>query len=302
MERSLRRTPSPVALVLAATVSVQFGGALAATLIPRVGVLVSVALRLGLALLFMLAVARPRIAGHTRRDWLVAALFGLALAAMNASFYGSLARLPIGVAVTIEFVGPLLLAAVLSRRPLDGLAVAAAASGIVLISGIGRLAWHDLDLVGVGLALTAGACWAAYIVLSGRVGARFPRLEGLTWAMVIATVIVAPFGIAQAGTALLDGDALLRGAGIALLSSVVPYSLELLARRRIESRVFGVLMSLEPAVAAVAGFLLLHQRLTWLQLAGMSLVVAASVVVAWRPPRRQAAAGGGRTARFDGVA
>lgn len=283
MRRSLRSSPPPVALVLAAIVSVQFGGALAATLIPLVGVLGSVALRLALALLVMLVIARPRLRGHTRGDWLAVVLFGTALAAMNASFYGSLARLPIGVAVTIEFIGPLLLAAALSRRLADGLAVIAAAAGIVLISGIGHLPLGDLDLLGVGLALVAGACWAAYIVLSGRVGARFPRLEGLTWAMVVATVLVAPFGIAQAGTALLDGDAVLRGVGIALLSSVVPYSLELLARRRIESRVFGVLMSLEPAVAALAGFLLLHQRLTGLQLAGMSLVVAASIVVASRP-------------------
>ncbi|MBK7723375.1 MAG: EamA family transporter [Austwickia sp.] len=283
MRRSLRSSPPPVVLVLAAIVSVQFGGALAATLIPLVGVLGSVALRLALALLVMLVIARPRLRGHTRGDWLAVVLFGAALAAMNASFYGSLARLPIGVAVTIEFIGPLLLAAALSRRLADGLAVVAAAAGIVLISGIGHVPLGDLDLLGVGLALVAGACWAAYIVLSGRVGARFPRLEGLTWAMVVATVLVAPFGIAQAGTALLDGDAVLRGVGIALLSSVVPYSLELLARRRIESRVFGVLMSLEPAVAALAGFLLLHQRLTGLQLAGMSLVVAASVVVASRP-------------------
>lgn len=285
--------------MLAAIVSVQFGGALAATLIPLVGVLGSVALRLGLALLVMLAIARPRVRGHTRGDWLVAVLFGAALAAMNASFYGSLARLPIGVAVTIEFIGPLLLAAALSRRLSDGLAVLAAAAGIVLISGIGHLAWHDLDLIGVGLALVAGACWAAYIVLSGRVGARFPRLEGLTWAMVVATVLVAPFGIAQAGASLLGNDVLLRGAGIALLSSVVPYSLELLARRRIESRVFGVLMSLEPAVAALAGFLLLHQWLTGPQLAGMSLVVAASVVVAWRPAPVRAR---NRSPRPDGVA
>lgn len=273
----------PVALVLAAIVSVQFGGALAATLIPQVGVLGSVTLRLGLALLVMMALARPRVAGRNRADWATAAVFGLALAGMNAAFYGSLARLPIGVAVTIEFVGPLLLSTALSRRARDGLAVLAAALGIVFISGIGHLAWQDLDLVGVGLALVAGALWAAYIVLSGRVGARFPRLEGLTWAILVATIVVAPFGIAQAGTALIDGDVVLRGTGVALLSSVVPYSLELLARRRIASRVFGVLMSLEPAAAALAGFLLLRQWLTGLQLVGVSLVVCASVVVAWRP-------------------
>ncbi len=268
--------------MLAAIVSVQFGGALAATLIPRIGVLGSVTLRLGLALMVMLVIARPRAAGHSRSDWLVTVLFGLALAGMNAAFYGSLARLPIGVAVTIEFVGPLLLAVVLSRRLVDVLAVGAAALGIVLISGVGRVAWDDLDLLGVGLALTAGALWASYIVLSGRVGARFPQLEGLTWAMAVATVVVAPFGIASSGTALLDGQVLLVGAAIALLSSVVPYSLELLARRRIESRVFGVLMSLEPAAAALAGLLVLRQWLTGPQLAGMGLVVAASVAVSWR--------------------
>lgn len=269
--------------MLAAIVSVQFGGALAATLIPLVGVLGSVTLRLGLALLMMVALTRPKVTGHTRRDWMTATLFGLTLAGMNAAFYGSLARLPIGVAVTIEFVGPLLLAAILSRRALDGLAVVAAALGVVLTSGIGRAAWPELDLVGIGLALVAGGLWAAYIVLSGRVGARFPRLEGLTWALVVATVVVAPIGLMHAGSAVMTGDVLLLGLGVALLSSVVPYSLELLARRRIASRVFGVLMSLEPAVAALAGFLVLRQRLTGLQLAGMSLVVAASVVVAGVP-------------------
>lgn len=276
---------NPVAFVLASIVSVQFGGALAATLIPLVGVLGSVTLRLVVAMVILLAVARPRITGHRLDDWVVVGLFGVALAAMNVAFYASLARLPIGVAVTIEFLGPLILAATLSRRAVHGLAVLTAASGVVLISGLGRVSWRELDLVGVGLALTAGAMWAAYIVLSSRTGARFARLEGLTWAIVVATVIVAPIGIATAGPALIEPEALLRGAGIAVLSTVLPYSLELLALRRMDARVFGVLLSLEPAVAALAGFLVLQQRLAVLQLVGMALVVAASAVVAQRPTR-----------------
>lgn len=274
------RRPRPVVLVLAAIVSVQFGGALAATLIPLVGVVGSVTLRLTLALVALLLMARPRVSGHSRRDWLLVILFGLSLAGMNLAFYGSLARLPIGVAVTIEFAGPLALAAALSRRARDGCAVLAAATGILLISGIiGHGSWAALDLLGIGLALTAGACWAGYIVLSGRVGGRFPRLEGLTLAMLVATVVVSPAGVALAGPTLIESEALSRGVGIALLSTVIPYSLEMLALRRLSSRVFGVLMSLEPAVAAGAGLIVLGQRLTGLQLAGMTLVVTASILV-----------------------
>ncbi len=273
-----RRVPAPL-LVLTAIVSVQFGGALAATLIPLVGAAGSVALRLVLAAAVLLAVARPRLRGRTRADWLTVCAFALVLGLMNLAFYSSLALLPLGVAVTIEFVGPLVLATVLSRRLRDLVAVAGAALGVVLISGALTVPWDQLEVTGILLALTAGACWAAYILLSARTGTRFAQLDGLAIAMAIAALVVAPLGLATAGSALLSWDALWRGAGIALLSSVLPYSLELIALRRLSARVFGVLLSLEPAVAAVAGLVVLGQRLTPPQLVGLACVMAASALV-----------------------
>lgn len=278
--------PAPL-LVLAAVVSVQFGGALAATLVPEIGAAGSVTLRLLFAALVLGAVARPRLRGHTRSAWLTVVLFGLALGLMNLSFYASLARLPIGVAVTIEFLGPLTLATVLSRRLVDVLAVVAAGAGVTLISQALTVPLADLDWVGLGLAATAGACWAAYIILSRRTGAAFASLDGLALAMVVALVAVAPFGL---GTVpLWSGEVVAKGLGIALLSSVLPYSLELLALRRLSPRVFGILLSLEPAAAALAGWLVLGQSLTGHQLTGMALVVAASAVVMGAGRRRQPA-------------
>jgi inner membrane transporter RhtA len=274
--RGITRVPPPV-LVLLAVLSVQFGGALAATLVPVIGAAGSVTLRLLIGTVILVIVARPRLRGHDRSAWVTVVLFGLALGAMNWSFYASLGRLPIGVAVTIEFIGPLLLTVVLSRRLVDVLAVLCAGGGVLLISQALSVPFADLDLLGLGLAAVAGACWAAYIVLSKRTGAAFSQLDGLALALVVASAVVTPFGLLSAPQ--WTGEVLLKGLGIAVLSSVLPYSLELLALRRLSSRVFGVLLSLEPAVAALAGLLVLHQRLTGLQLAGMALVVAASVVV-----------------------
>jgi inner membrane transporter RhtA len=270
------RVPAPV-LVLLGILSVQFGGALAATLVPVIGAAGSVTLRLLIATLVLLAVARPRLRGHNRQAWVTVVLFGLALGAMNWSFYASLGRLPIGVAVTIEFVGPLVLTVALSRRAVDFLAVLGAAAGVVLISQALTVPFAELDLIGLGLAALAGACWAAYIILSKRTGAAFSQLDGLAIAMVVASVAVAPFGLGSAPQ--WTGEILLKGVGIAVLSSVLPYSLELLALRRMSSRVFGILLSLEPAVAALAGLLVLHQRLTGLQVLGIALVVGASTLV-----------------------
>src|SRR6478609_1863153 len=247
----LGRVPAPV-LVLMGIVSVQFGGALAATLVPAIGAAGSVTLRLLIGTLILLAVARPRLSGHSRRAWGTVVLFGLALGAMNWSFYASLGRLPIGVAVTIEFLGPLVLTVALSRRGLDFLAVVAAAAGVVLISEALTVPFAELDLIGLGL-------------------------DGLAIAMVVACLAVAPFGLGSAP--LWTPEILLKGLGIAVLSSVLPYSFELFALRRMSSRVFGILLSLEPALAALAGFLVLHQRLTGLQLLGITLVVGASALV-----------------------
>jgi inner membrane transporter RhtA len=271
-------------LVLAAVVSVQFGGAMAATLIPLVGVFGSVTLRLTIAAAVLLVIARPRLRGRTAADWLVVGAFGAVLAMMNLFFYGALARIPIGVTVTIEFIGPLVLATVLSHRRKDLLAVAGAAVGVVLISGITSTPWSEIDLVGLGLALAAGAAWAGYIVFSGRTGVRFAQLDGLAIAMTIAALLVAPAGVGTAGSALWTPEALWRGAIIAVLSSVLPYSLELIALRRLAANVFGILLSLEPAVAALAGLFVLGQHLETPQLLGMACVVAASgLVMGTRP-------------------
>jgi inner membrane transporter RhtA len=274
-------------LVLSAVVSVQFGGALAATLVPEIGAAGSVTLRLLFAALVLGAVARPRLRGHSRGAWLTVVLFGLALGLMNLAFYASLARLPIGVAVTIEFLGPLTLATVLSRRLVDVLAVVAAGAGVTLISEALTVPLADLDWVGLGLAATAGACWAAYIILSRRTGAAFASLDGLALAMGVALVAVAPFGLGTVPE--WSGEVVAKGLGIALLSSVLPYSLELLALRRLSPRVFGILLSLEPAAAALAGWLVLGQSLTGHQLTGMALVVVASAVVMGAGRRRQPA-------------
>lgn len=275
----------PVLLVLVAVLSVQFGGALAATLLPLVGVFGSVLLRIAFAAVVLMAIVRPRWRGRTRGDWMTVTMFALALTAMNLAFYASLERLPIGVAVTIEFLGPLLLAAATSRRGRDVLAVILALAGVLLISEALTVPWRELNLLGIGLAATAGALWACYIVLSGRTGARFEGLDGIALALVIGAVAMLPLGVLSAGASLLDSEVLLRGLGIALLSSAVPYSLELLALRRLSAGVFGVLLSLEPAAAALAGLLVLSQTLAPMQVTGMVAVVCASIVVLGRRGR-----------------
>ena len=269
----------PTLYVLAAVVSVQFGGALAAVLVPLIGASATVTMRLLISALILLAVIRPRLRGRSRRAWRAGLLFGAALAGMNFAFYQSLATLPLGVAVTIEFLGPLTLSAVLSRRGRDVLAVTAALGGVVLISQALTVPWRELDLVGIGWAALAGAGWAAYILGSRSAGRHFDRLDGLAVALVVAAVLVTPAGVLTAQAPALTWGVLGAGVGIAVLSSVVPYSLELLALRSIPPKVFGILLSLEPAVAALAGLLVLGQGLTGLQLLGMGLVVTASAVV-----------------------
>ncbi len=274
--RSAPVVPAPL-LVLGGVVSVQFGGALAATLVPEIGAGGSVLLRIGIAALILVAVARPRLRGHTASAWRTVVAFGVALGLMNWSFYGSLAHLPLGVAVTVEFLGPLVLATVLSRRPTDFVAVLAAAAGVLLVSEAFTVPVDELSLVGLLLALIAGACWAAYILLSSRTGAAFEQLDGLAIALVVSAVVVLPAGLSSSD--LWTPEHLLKGLGLAVLSSLLPYSLELLALRRLRAAVFGILLSLEPAVAALAGLIVLDQRLSGPQLLGMTLVVLASTIV-----------------------
>lgn len=273
---SVASVPAPL-LVLGGVVSVQLGGALAATLVPEIGASGSVLLRIVIAAVILAAIVRPRLRGHDRRAWLTVVAFGVALGLMNWSFYGSLAYLPLGVAVTVEFLGPLVLTTVLSRRPLDFVAVLAAGGGILLISEALTVPLEDLSWIGLGLAATAGGCWAAYILLSGRTGAAFKDLDGLAIALVVSTVVVLPVGLTSSD--LWTTEHLLKGLGLAILSSLLPYSLELLALRRLATSVFGILLSLEPAVAALAGLVVLGQRLDPLQIVGLALVVLASAIV-----------------------
>ncbi len=279
----------PVGLVLVAMFSVQFGGAMAVYLIHMVGVLGSVALRLVIAAVVLMLVARPRLRGYERTDWLTVLAFGVALAAMNVAFFGAISRLPVGVAVTIEFIGPLGLAALLSRHWFDGVAVAVAAAGVVLTSGVLTESWDNVDGIGILLALAAGLSWALYILLAGHTGRRFPGVKGLALAMVVAAALTMPAGLIVDGTAMFEPRAVGLGFIIAMLSSVFPYTLQLFALRHLSPRVFGILLSMEPAVAAIAGLVVLGQGMQPLQLVGMVLVVLASSAVTLTPKRHQEA-------------
>ncbi|MEV3873374.1 EamA family transporter [Streptomyces sp. NPDC049906] len=264
----------PVGLVLAGGVSVQFGGALAVTLMPRAGALGVVTVRLVVSALVLLLVCRPRLRGYTRADWTTVVAFAVTLAGMNGLFYQAIDRIPIGPAVTLEVLGPLALSVIVSRRAINLLWAGLALAGVFLLSGGG---FGTLDPVGMAYALAAGALWALYIVFSARTGRRFPKADGLALAMAVGAVLILPFGVVESGTALLDPVVLGLGAAIALLSSVLPYTLELLALRRMPASTFAVLMSLEPAIAAAAGFLVLSQTLTASQSVAIVLVIAASM-------------------------
>ncbi len=264
----------PVGLVLAGGISVQFGGALAVTLMPRAGALGVVALRLLVAAVVLLLVCRPRLRGHSRTDWGTVIVFGITMAAMNGLFYQSVARIPLGAAVTLEVLGPLALSVLSSRRAVNVIWAGLALAGVFLLGGGG---FDSLDPIGVAFALGAGAMWAAYIVFSARTGRRFPQADGLALAMAVGAVLFLPLGIAESGTKLLDPVTVGLGAAVAVLSSVLPYTLELLALRRLPAATFAILMSLEPAVAATAGFLILDQSLTAPQALAVALVIAASM-------------------------
>ncbi len=298
--RAARLTPGailgalpPPALILAGIVSVQVGAGLAKQLFSVVAPAAVTLLRLWSSAAVMLlhaAVARLRrgravAAGPAARQarparapvrWRslgVAAAFGLTLAAMNFSIYQSFARIPLGVAVTIEFLGPLGVAVAASRRLIDLAWVVLAASGVALLTRGGG----HVTVIGVAFALVAAMCWAAYILLSAATGRRFPGSAGLTIAMAVAAIAITPVGIAAGGTAMFRPPILAIGAGIGLLSSVIPYSLELEALRRMPPRVFGILMSLEPAVAALVGLVLLGQLLTVAEWIAVGCVMVACI-------------------------
>ena len=261
----------PTGLLLGGIISVQFGAAVAKGLFPLVGAAGAAGVRLAFAAVVLLAVWRPSLR-LSRRQWVVVLGYGAVLGLMNLSFYEALQRLPIGIAVTIEFLGPLAIALAGSRRWLDALWALLAGAGVLLLADVGGGA----SLLGILFALGAAVCWASYILLGAKLGEATAGGSGLAIAMVVGAVVVAPFGVAEAGPALLNPTILIIGFGVALLSSLIPYSLELEALRKIPPRLFGVLMSVEPAVAALAGVLVLNENLRPVQWLAIMCVVAAS--------------------------
>jgi inner membrane transporter RhtA len=283
------RRASAVGLVVSAAVSVQIGAAVAKSLFPSFGPTGVVFLRLVFGSAALWAIGRPELRGRERSDLRLVAVLGVVLVSMNVCFYESLSRVPLGIAVTIEFLGPLAVAVVGSRRALDLVWVVLAGAGVALLADSRGGTAH---LSGITLAAAAGFFWALYIIIGTRVGARFPGVSGLAPAMVLGAVLIAPWGIYSAGHHLRDAQLVGAAVGVGLLSSALPWSLEIEAMRRVPLYVFGVVSSLEPAVAAFAGLLFLHEHLhgrAWIAIAFVIMASAGAAVrrrspVASTPP------------------
>jgi inner membrane transporter RhtA len=294
-------TASSVSLVVGSCVSLQFGAATAAHLFPVLGPWAVAALRLSIAAAILLVAVRPRAHLWTRHQWRSVLVLGVALAGMNGFFYASIARIPLGVAVAIEFLGPLLLATCLSRHRRDLLYVALALGGMTLLGLENAFTTTSLNLTGVAFALVAAAFWALYILATARVGDSVEGSGGLAVALVVAAVCVLPVGASGAATALSDPHLFAIAAVTAVLASVIPYTLELAALRRLPRHVFGVLLAFEPVMALVAGWLLLGQTVGVTRLAAIALVVIASIgiTVTNRPDSRSLRRDGGVNGRVD---
>ena len=265
----------PLVSILLAIFSVQGGATIAKTLFPVLGAAGTTTIRIGLSAIILLAAFRPPVHRFTAAQWRAVVPYGVTIAVMNLLFYQALVRIPLGLAVTLEFVGPLAVAIVGSRRALDAVWVVLAAIGIALIAP-----WEKgsvIDPIGVALALLTGVCWAAYIVLGGRVSQLLTGGVAVATGMSIATLIVLPFGVAGGGLARLAPRLYAAGIAVAVLSSALPFTLEMHALRALPGRTFSILMSLEPAVAALCGLVFLGEHLTQAQWAAVGLVIAASV-------------------------
>lgn len=266
----------PVALVLGSMTSLQFGAAIAKGLFDEVGAAGATALRLGLSAVILLAIGRPAVRRWTPAQRRSVGVLGLTMVGMNLAFYEAVARIPLGAALTIEFLGPLTLAAALSRRARDVVWVVLAAGGVAVM-GLGQGTVGGLDPVGALAALVAGSFWAAYVLAGSRVAVQGPARGGLAAAATVAAVVAVPVGLAGAGGALIQPRILAVGLVVAVLASVIPYSFEIRALEHIAKPTFSVLLALEPAFGVVAGFTVLGQRLELVALAGVALVVAAGV-------------------------
>jgi inner membrane transporter RhtA len=272
--RLVHSAPPEVPL-LAAMASVQLGAAFAALVFAKVGPAGVTLLRVLLTAIVLLAITRPRLRGRSRRDLGLVAVYGITVATMNWCFYEALQRVPQGVAVTIEFLGPLGVAVAGSRRLRDVGWAALAAAGVALLALRGDEA--GVQTAGILFALGAAGCWALYILLAKRVTHAVPAMEALGLGCAVGTLVVLPAGVIEGGATLLDPAVLGACLGVAMLSSLVPYTLELIALRRLSTAVFGLLMSLEPAIGALAGVIVLGQHLTGVMLVAMAMVISASI-------------------------
>jgi inner membrane transporter RhtA len=264
-----------IALALASMTTIQLGAALSEPLFDRVGAAGTVALRLALAALMLWPFARPRLRGRSRADLGAAVALGACSGLLTLAFFEAIARIPLGVAVTIEFLGPLSVALAGSRHARDVAWVLLAGAGVALLT-LGNGAGEPLDVAGVAFAAVAAVCWAGYILLTKRVGARWAGFGGLSVSLAVAAVVALPAGVAGAGSELLAPEVLLAGVGLALLVPLVPYALELVALRRLPTALFGVIMSLEPAIAALLGFVILDQGLAVTGVLAIAMVSVAS--------------------------
>lgn len=280
----------PIALLLVAMLSIQAGASMAKSLFPAVGATGATALRLALATVILVAVFRPWRARVTREQWPLLLFYGASLGLMNLLFYKSLETVPLGIAVALEFTGPLAVALLGSRHLRDVGWVVLAVIGLVLL--VPEQGSQPLDLVGAAYALGAGACWAMYIVFGQKAGnVHGPQTVAI--GSCIAAAVAVPFGVAHAGTALLAPALLPIALAVALLSTAVPYSLEMVALTKMPRRTFGMMMSLEPAIAALCGLLFLHERLSMLQWLAIASIIVASAGAAMtsRAPVTTAASG-----------
>jgi inner membrane transporter RhtA len=275
MKSSRNMALPPVVSILLAVFSVQGGATIAKGLFPVIGAAGTAAVRIGLSAIILLAVFRPPVRRFTAAQWRAVVPYGVSIGVMNLLFYQALARIPLGLAVTLEFVGPLALAIVGSRRALDAVWVVLATIGIALIAP--WQAGSDIDSIGVAIALLTGGCWAAYIVLGGRVSQVLAGGVAVATGMSIATLTVLPFALAGGRLGSFAPRLYAAGVALAVLSSALPFTLEMHALRELPGRTFSILMSLEPAVAALCGLVLLGEHLTKAQWAAVGLVIAASV-------------------------
>jgi len=270
----MKKTNTAISATLLAIICVQGGASIAKQLFPAIGAIGTVTLRIVLSAVLLMIINRPKFSEFTRQKWLYCAMYGIGLAAMNLIFYMAIQRIPLGLAVTVEFAGPLFLAIALSRKLLDVVWALLACVGILLI-----VPWksNHIDLLGLGLAFLAGLFWAGYIVMGGKVAKIMDGKDAVTTGMLFASLVIIPFTLWDGAVFNITPTIFLKGLGVAILSSALPFSLEMMALKKLPAKTFSILMSLEPAFAALSGFIFLSENLTFLQWVSIACVITASI-------------------------